>query len=145
MRYLTLAEVLELHRRIITQSGGANGIRELGGIESALAQPQMTFDGNDLYPSVESKATAICFSLVMNHPFIDGNKRIGHAAMETFLVLNGFEILASTDEQEAAVLAVASGSMSREELTGWLGALTRMLPRGPLPLARRLRQGSRKR
>jgi death on curing protein len=74
MRYLTLAEVLELHRRVIAQSGGANGIRELGGIESALAQPQMTFDGNELYPTIETKAAAICFSLVMNHPFIDGNK-----------------------------------------------------------------------
>jgi death-on-curing protein len=82
MRYLTLAEVLDLHRRVIAQSGGANGIRELIGVESALAQPQMTFDGHDLYPSVASKAVAICYSLVMNHPFIDGNKRIGHAAME---------------------------------------------------------------
>ena len=98
MRYLTLAEVLELHRRVIEQSGGADGVRELGGVESAVAQPQMTFGGQELYPTIESKATALCFSLVMNHPFVDGNKRIGHAAMETFLVLNGYECAADVDD-----------------------------------------------
>ena len=85
MRYLTLGEVLDLHRRVIEQSGGADGVRDLGGVESAVAQPPMTFGGDELYPTSESKATALCFSLVMNHPFVDGNKRIGHAAMETFL------------------------------------------------------------
>lgn len=89
MRYLTLPEVLELHRRIIQQSGGADGIRDLGGLESAVTQPQMSFAGSKLYATIEEAATALCYSLVMNHVFIDGNKRIGHAAMETFLVLNG--------------------------------------------------------
>lgn len=79
MRYLTLGEVLELHRRVIKQSGGAAGVRELGGVESAVAQPQMSFGGEGLYPTIEAKATALCFSLVMNHPVVDGNKRIGHA------------------------------------------------------------------
>lgn len=64
MRYLTLSEVLELHRRVIRQSGGADGIRELGGLQSAVAQPQMMFSGQDLYPGIDSKAAAICFSLV---------------------------------------------------------------------------------
>ncbi len=64
MRYLTLAEVLDLHRRIIEQSGGAEGVRELNGILSALAQPRITFDGQELYPTIQSKAAAICFSLV---------------------------------------------------------------------------------
>ena len=89
MRYLTLAEVLDLHHRVIEMSGGGDGVRDLAGVESAVAQPQMTFAGDELYPTIESKATALCFSLVMNHPFVDGNKRIGHAAMETFLVMNG--------------------------------------------------------
>ena len=89
MRYLTLSEVLELHRRVIEQSGGAAGVRELAGVESAVVQPQMTFGSDQLYSSLIDKAAALCFSLVMNHPFVDGNKRIGHAAMETFLVLNG--------------------------------------------------------
>ncbi|MEL7246581.1 MAG: Fic family protein, partial [Cyanobacteria bacterium J06573_2] len=84
IRYLVLIEVIELHRQIIEQSGGALGIRDLGALESALAQPYMTFGGEELYPKLVDKASAIGFSLVMNHPFIDGNKRIGHAAMEVF-------------------------------------------------------------
>ena len=66
------------------------------------------------------KAAALGFSLIQNHPFVDGNKRIGHAAMETFLVLNGFEINASVDEQEEIIIKVASGNMSRNELADWL-------------------------
>jgi death-on-curing protein len=79
-----------------------------------------TFDGADLYPTLVAKAAALGFSLIQGHPFVDGNKRIGHAAMEVFLVLNGFAIVASVDEQESTVLAVASGSLSREALTNWL-------------------------
>ncbi len=121
MRYLTLAELLELHRRIIEQSGGANGIRELGLVESALAQPQMSFGGVDLYPTLAEKA-ALCFSLVMNHPFVDGNKRIGHAAMETFLILNGFELNADFDESESVILQLAAGQLEREPFTEWVVA-----------------------
>jgi death on curing protein len=120
MRYLTLAEILELHSRIIEQSGGAAGVRELGGVESAIAQPQMTFAGQDLYPTIESRAAAICFSLVMNHPFIDGNKRIGHAAMETFLVLNGYELVGNVDDSEQTMLQLAAGQLPREELVLWI-------------------------
>ena len=120
MRYLSLTEVLELHRRIVEQSGGAEGVRELGGIQSAIAQPQMTFGGNDLYPTIESKAAALCFSLVMNHPFIDGNKRIGHAAMETFLVLNGFELNAPIDDAEQTILSMAAGQFTRDQLLKWI-------------------------
>ena len=120
MRYLTLAEVLSLHRRIIEESGGATGARDLRSAESAVLQPQMAFEGKDLYPTIESKATALCFSLVMNHPFADGNKRIGHAAMEVFLVLNGFELLADVDDSERTMIALASGELSREELLDWV-------------------------
>ncbi len=104
MRYLTLEEVLELHRLVILQSDGATGIRDVNALDSAVAQPRMTFGGADLYPTPVEKAAALGFSLVMNHPFVDGNKRVGHAAMETFLVLNGFEIEAAIDEQERVVL-----------------------------------------
>ncbi|NJL77636.1 MAG: type II toxin-antitoxin system death-on-curing family toxin [Richelia sp. RM2_1_2] len=120
MRYLVLIEVIELHRQIIEQSGGALGIRDLGALESALAQPHMTFGGEELYPTLVDKASAIGFSLVMNHPFIDGNKRIGHAAMEVFLVMNGVEIDASVDEQESIFLSLASGKLKREAFTDWL-------------------------
>ncbi len=120
MRYLTLGEVLDLHRRILLRSGGAGGIRDLGALESAVAQPRMTFGGTELYIDMAAKAAALCFSLIQNHPFVDGNKRVGHAAMETFLVLNGFEITATLDEQERVMLAVASGSGSRDDLAEWL-------------------------
>lgn len=120
MRCLTLGEVLDLHRRIIEQSGGAEGVRDLGSVESAVAQPQLTFGGEELYPTIESKATALCFSLVMNHAFVDGNKRIGHAAMETFLVLNGLELTADVDDAETVILSLASGKLSRESLLMWV-------------------------
>ncbi len=128
MRYLTYHEVLELYHRVMEQSGGAVGIRNLNGLESALAQPSMIFGGQELYPTIVEKASALAFSLIKNHPFVDGNKRIGHAAMETFLVLNGYEIEASVDEQEWVILQVASGEMGREGFTEWLRA--HMVPRG---------------
>ena len=120
MRYLTLIEVLELHRRIIEQSGGASGIRDIGLLESAIAQPRMTLGGEDLYPSLIKKAAALGFSIIMNHPFVDGNKPTGHAATETFLVLNGLEINTSVDEQEHSVLVIASGELGREAFVEWL-------------------------
>lgn len=92
----------------------------MGALESAVAQPQMTFDGDELYPTIIEKASALGFSLIQNHPFADGNKRTGHAAMETFLVVNNYQINASTDEQVNAILKVASSEMSREEFTEWL-------------------------
>jgi len=76
-----------------------------------------------------SKAAALGFSLIQGHPFIDGNKRIGHAAMEVFLVLNGFEIVASTDEQEATILAVAAGSLGPEAFGAWLERHVRAVDR----------------
>ncbi len=119
-RYLKLLEGLELHRQVTVQSGGASGLRDLGLSESAIAQPPMTFGGEDLYPSLAEKACALGFSLIMNHPFADENKRIGHAAMEVFLILNGMEISASVDEQEHIVLAIASGVKGREAFVEWL-------------------------
>ena len=120
MRYPSFREILELHDEIIEVAGGAKGIRDLGTLESAINQPRLTFDRTELYPDILTKAAALCFFLIMNHPFIDGNKRIGHAAMETFLILNGFEIEASIDEQEAIILDLASGRLDRKKFTAWL-------------------------
>ncbi len=121
IRYLTLNEILELHKLLLQQSGGAEGIRDLGALESAVIQPAMTFGDTELYPTLVEKAAALAFSLIQNHPFVDGNKRIGHAAMEVTLLLNGFEIQAGVDEQEQLILGVASSEISRGELTRWLG------------------------
>jgi death-on-curing protein len=120
MRYLLIEEIISLHAQVIARSGGGLGLRDRGALESAVAQPEMTFGGEDLYPTVADKAAALGHSLIQNHPFIDGNKRVGHAAMEVFLVLNGYEISASVDEQEEIVLSVASGQMSRAEFSEWL-------------------------
>lgn len=120
MKHITLFQILELHQKIIAQSGGSYGVRDFGALESALSQPEMTFGGEDLYPGLTQKAAALAYSLCMNHPFIDGNKRIAHAAMEIILVLNGFEINVSIDKQERLFLDLASGRVSREELVEWL-------------------------
>jgi death-on-curing protein len=120
MRYLAIEQVVALHRLVCSQSGGSVGIRDMNALEAAVAQPAMTFGGVDLYPSLAEKAAALAYSLIQNHPFIDGNKRIGHAAMEVFLVLNGYEVDATVDEQEGVFLAVASGRMTRAELANWL-------------------------
>ena len=120
MRYLTLGEVVELHRLVLGATGGAPGIRDLGALESAVAQPKTTFGDTDLYPTLIEKAAALCFALVQGHPFIDGNKRAGHAAMETFLVLNGTEIAAPVAEEERLMLDLAAGRIGRDHLTNWL-------------------------
>ena len=122
MRYLTLSEVIELHDRVTSESGGSGVIRDLGALESALAQPRMTFGGEELYPTVVDKAGVLGYSVIANHPFVDGNKRTGHAAIEVFLVLNGYELRALVNEQERIVLQVASGELKREGFTDWLRA-----------------------
>lgn len=120
MRYISIAETLDLHERLLADSGGAPGVRDLGALESAVGQPHATFGGQDLYPDLVAKAAALCYSLVMNHPFLDGNKRIGHAAMETFLILNGYEIRCDVDEQERVILQLAAGDLSRNAFTAWV-------------------------
>ncbi|MEW6529298.1 MAG: type II toxin-antitoxin system death-on-curing family toxin [Thermodesulfobacteriota bacterium] len=120
MRFLTLEEVLQIHQSVIEQTGGAHGVVGLGLLESALGQCRTSFEGQDLYPSLAEKAAALCFSIVQNHPFVDGNKRTGHAAMEVFLVLNNHELLVGTDEAEKAVLHLASGQMKRGQFTRWI-------------------------
>ncbi len=122
MRYLSLVEVLELHRLVIERTGGLPGVRDLGLLNSAVAQPLMSFGGQELYPTLVGKAAALGFSLINNHPFNDGNKRVGHAAVETFLVLNGYEIRSSVDDQERVILRVASCELRREDFKAWLDA-----------------------
>jgi death-on-curing protein len=120
IRYLSIAEVLALHQQILERWGGSSGVRDAGALESAVAQPRMSFGGEELYPELATKAAAFCFSLVLNHPFVDGNKRIGHAAMEVFLRLNGYEIDAHVDEQEHVMLRLADGKFGRDDLVDWV-------------------------
>ena len=122
MRHLGVAEVIGLQRRLVAATGGYHGILDLGSLESALAQPRMAFGGEDLYPTVVEKAAALGYALIKNHPVLDGNELVAHAAMESFLVLNGFELEAETGDQERVVVALADGEIDRSALEAWLRA-----------------------
>ena len=86
MIYLTLEDLLEIHRRVIESTGGSDGIRSIPLLDSAVARPQATFGGIDLYPALPEKAAALLHSIISNHPFVDGNKRTGFTAMDVFLI-----------------------------------------------------------
>ena len=117
---LTENQIIAIHSSLIAATGGLDGVRDKGLLESALEMPFQTFGGEDIYPSLLQKAARLCFSLVANHPFIDGNKRIGIHAMLVFLALNGVEIDCTQEELIDVGLSLASGSMKFEELCKWL-------------------------
>lgn len=128
--YLTEDQVLELHRRAIELFGGTPGIRDRGGVASAVAQPQATYGGQDLHETIADKAATLGFMIVAAQHFADGNKRTGHAAMETFLLLNGYELMPSYEAQQHIIEGVAAGSMPREQFTEWVAASIE--PRDPI-------------
>jgi len=123
--YLSVEQVLALHALQTARFGGARGLRDRGGLESAVARPQMTFGGEDLYPDVPSKAAALLHSLVQNHPFVDGNKRVGAHAMVLFLVVNDHEPEFSARELTEMTLAVARGDLPVETIAIWIRQRTR--------------------
>ena len=125
--YLSLAQVVELHRELLTAFGGLAGIRDRGSLDASIARPAMTFGGEDLYADLASKAAALLHSLVLNRPFVDGNKRAGAAAAELFLELNGFVLAVSDREFERVTLATAQGEMSAEALAIWFRQRSRPL------------------
>jgi death-on-curing protein len=122
MIYLTVEQVYAIHKAVIAAHGGDPAVHDPGMVESAVAQPQMTFGGVDLHPTLTDKAAALGYSLTKNHGFKDGNKRVGFTAMDVFLRLNGDRVSAPVDKTEAVVLDVADGQSSREEFTAWVHA-----------------------
>lgn len=118
--YLSLEQVLDLHRVQIRRFGGAAGLRDRGALGAALGRPQMTFEGEDLYPDIAAKAAALMHSLVMNHPFVDGNKRVGAHAGILFLIANDAEPSFAVAELVEITLAVARGEVNAEALAIWL-------------------------
>jgi death-on-curing protein len=120
VRLLSVAEVTEIHLRLIAQSGGASGLRDAGALASSVAQPSQSFSGEELYSGLIQKAAAVAFFLASNHPFVDGNKRVAHAAMAVTLLLNGYAIQASIEDQEEVILSLAAGQLSREQFTNWV-------------------------
>jgi len=120
MRYLTSEQLLFIHSRLIAETGGSHGVRDLARLESAVARPQAVFDRKELYPDVFLKAAALLDSLVNNHPFIDGNKRTGIAAAALFLQANGRQLTASTSELEEFTLEAVTSHPDLIILADWL-------------------------
>jgi len=120
VKYLYPKQVLYLYQEIITRSGGTVGLRDQGLLESAVYRPQATVGGQDLYPDLFSKTAALGHSLIANHPFVDGNKRVGFEAMRLMLRLNGYDVHASTDAKFDFVMAIANGKLTEQAIADWL-------------------------
>ncbi len=120
MKRLTHTQVLQMHSFLIKQTGGINGVRDDGLLDSALNAPFQSFDGEDIYRTVQAKAARLGFSLVNNHPFIDGNKRIGILVMMVFLEMNGVEIFCTDEELITLGLDLADGTISDKALLSWI-------------------------
>lgn len=118
--YLSVPQVLALHALQVEHFGGARQVRNRAALESAVARPHATFDGDDLYPDLASKAAALLHSLVQNHPFVDGNKRTGAMACEFFVEINEHLLVATDDELEDLVMATARGEFEQEALAIWI-------------------------
>ena len=120
MNYLTPEQVLFIHSRLVTETGGSHGVRDLGLLESAVARPRASFEGKELYPELFTKAAALMDSVINNRPFVDGNKRMGITAAGLFLRINGWKLTATLDELETCTLRVATVGMKVAELALWL-------------------------
>ena len=120
MKILSKRQILLLHDALIRETGGSPGLRDEGMLESALTAPFQGYGAFTPYPTVQQKAARLGFGLVMDHPFVDGNKRVGAHAMLTLLALNGIELTYSQEELTEIVLAVAAGRIRYEELLAWV-------------------------
>lgn len=117
---LTVEQVRMLHRDLIAETGGIEGVRDEGLLDSALQLPFQTFDGQSLYPSIQQKAARLCSSLVNNHPFVDGNKRIGIHTMLVFLAANGVELFYTQEELISLGLSLAEGKLTCDDVLRWI-------------------------
>ena len=120
MKTLSKNQVTALHSALIREFGGIDGIRDAGLLESACAAPFQTFGGEPVYPSLQAKAAQLGFGLIRNHPFVDGNKRIGAHTMLVFLAVNGIELRYEQQELIDIVLSVAAGQIDRQGLLQWI-------------------------
>ena len=124
MKRLSVEDILLLHRLLIAETGGKDGLRDAGLLDMAANCPYQTFGGQELYATLPSKAAQLCYSLIQDHPFLDGNKRIGVLAMLTLLELNGCVLLPSDKELIRIGLGVASGELSAEDVMRWIAVST---------------------
>ncbi|MHC5725337.1 MAG: type II toxin-antitoxin system death-on-curing family toxin [Nostoc sp.] len=119
-RFISISQVLDIHQDEINSFGGTSGVRDEGLLDSALAQPQATFDGELLHPTIHEQAAAYLYHLAMNHPFIDGNKRTAFAVMDTFITLNAYSLNLSQEQAYNLVIRVVQKEISKEELSAFL-------------------------
>lgn len=120
MKYLTVKDILLLHELQIEKFGGSHGLRDLGLLESAVARPESSFDGVDLYPDIFLKGAALVQSLLMNHQFVDGNKRTAMFSVMTFLELNGYKFVAKQKDIVETALWIENKKPTIEEISKWL-------------------------
>ncbi|MGB1249104.1 MAG: type II toxin-antitoxin system death-on-curing family toxin [Candidatus Promineifilaceae bacterium] len=118
-RYLSPQQILFIHTRLIEQTGGSHGVRDMGLLESAAARPQATFDSVDLYPTLFLKTAALMASLTQNHPFVDGNKRTAITTAGLFLRRNGYQLIATNAELEAFTLTVSADHPNLTWIANW--------------------------
>jgi death-on-curing protein len=118
--YLSVDQIEQVHSLQIESYGGSLGLRDRGALEAAVARPPITFGGEDLYPDIPAKAAALMHSLVVNHPYVDGNKRVGAHAAILFLEINGFLATFTPRELEEITLSTARGDLDAERLAIWL-------------------------
>ncbi|WP_438963131.1 type II toxin-antitoxin system death-on-curing family toxin [Nonlabens sp.] len=117
---ITIQQALRIHELQIKIHGGASGIRDFALLEAAMARPFSTFDGIDLYPTSVEKAAAILESILLNHPFVDGNKRTGYVLMELILRLDGLMVVLDLETQYTFTIQVAEGKLNIDQITKWL-------------------------
>ena len=120
MRYLDTDEVLLIHERILDKFDGAGGLRNWGLLDSAVNRLRASFDGKDLYPDIFTKAAALGHSLILNHPFVDGNKRTAWEAMHTFIEENGYSLQAEHDAIIELMLRIEDKSLGVKHIASWL-------------------------
>ena len=120
MIVLSKEQVIALHAQLIEETGGVGGLRDEGLLDSALNAPFQSFGNIEPFPSIQQKAARLGYGLIMNHPFVDGNKRIGAHVMLVFLALNGIELDYTQDELADVILGVASGETGFDELLKWI-------------------------
>ena len=120
MKKLSKEQILMLHRELIRETGGLDGLRDEGLLDSALNAPFQGFGGSDVFPSLQQKGARLGYGLICNHAFVDGNKRIGTHAMLVFLALNGIELEYTQKELSDMILSVASGALQFEDMVKWI-------------------------
>jgi death on curing protein len=121
---ISIQEVEGIHQILVKKFGGSYGIRDKAAPESALTRPFQTFNQAELYTTVLEKAAALLESMLINHPFIDGNKRISYTITRIFLLQNGFDITASIEKKYDFIIGIASGQMKYDEILSWLSCNT---------------------